>query len=69
MSAAPFRVGLLGHGTVGSAFASLLAERADAIGAATGRRPEIAGILTRSRGSYDEILASSDAVVELIGGI
>ena len=69
MSAAPFRVGLLGHGTVGSAFASLLAERADAIGAATGRRPEIAGILTRSRGSFDEILASSDAVVELMGGI
>jgi homoserine dehydrogenase len=51
MSAAPFRVGLLGHGTVGSAFASLLAERAEAIEAATGRRPEIAGILTRSRGS------------------
>ena len=42
MTAAPFRVGLLGHGTVGSAFDSLLAERADAIAAATGRRPEIA---------------------------
>ena len=69
MSAAPFRVGLLGHGTVGSAFASLLAERAVAIEAATGRRPEIAGVLTRSRGSFDDILASSDAVVELMGGI
>jgi len=69
MSAAPFRVGLLGHGTVGSAFASLLAERAAAIEAATGRRPEIAGVLTRSRGSFDDILASSDAVVELMGGI
>ena len=69
MSAAPFRVGLLGHGTVGSAVASLLAERAAAIEAATGRRPEIAGVLTRSRGSFDDILASSDAVVELIGGI
>ena len=69
MSAAPFRVGLLGHGTVGSAFDSLLAERAGAIAAATGRRPELAGVLTRSRGSFDEILESADAVVELIGGI
>jgi homoserine dehydrogenase len=69
MSAAPFRVGLLGHGTVGSAFASLLAERAAAIEAATGRRPEVSGVLTRSRGSFDEILASSDAIVELMGGI
>ena len=69
MTAAPFRVGLLGHGTVGSAFDSLLAERAEAIAAATGRRPEIAGVLTRSRGSFDEILESSDAIVELIGGI
>ena len=31
MSAAPFRVGLLGHGTVGSAFATLLGERAATI--------------------------------------
>ena len=69
MTAAPFRVGLLGHGTVGSAFDSLLAERAGAIALATGRRPEVAGVLTRSRGSFDEILASADAVVELIGGI
>jgi homoserine dehydrogenase len=66
---APFRVGLLGHGTVGSAFAALLGERADAIATATGRRPEIAGVLTRSRGSFGEILADSDAVVELIGGV
>src|SRR6185295_10009046 len=64
-----YRVGLLGHGTVGAAFEALLAERADAIAVATGRRPEIAGVLTRSRGSFDEILAASDAVVELIGGI
>jgi homoserine dehydrogenase len=69
MTAAPFRVGLLGHGTVGSAFDSLLAERAEAIAAATGRRPELAGVLTRSRGSFDEILESADAIVELIGGI
>ena len=64
-----FRVGLLGHGTVGSAFADLLAERADAIATATGRRPELSGILTRSRGSFDDILARSDAIVELIGGL
>jgi homoserine dehydrogenase len=65
----PFRVGLLGHGTVGSAFAALLAERADSIATATGRRPEVSGILTRSRGRFGEILSGSDAVVELIGGL
>jgi homoserine dehydrogenase len=64
-----FRVGLLGHGTVGSAFHELLEERAEAIEAATGTRPEIAGVLTRSRGDFDEIIANSDLVVELIGGI
>jgi homoserine dehydrogenase len=67
--AEPFRVGLLGQGTVGSAFAALLAERADAIATATGRRPELSGVLTRSRGAFEEILAGSDAIVELIGGI
>jgi homoserine dehydrogenase len=40
-----------------------------AIAAATGRRPELAGVLTRSRGSFEAILESADAVVELIGGI
>jgi homoserine dehydrogenase len=64
-----FRVGLLGHGTVGSAFHALLDERAGAIEAAVGVRPEIAGVLTRSRGDLDEILANSDLVVELIGGV
>jgi homoserine dehydrogenase len=65
----PFRVGLLGHGTVGSAFAALLGERADTIEAEVGRRPELAGILTRSRGDFADILARSDLVVELMGGI
>ena len=46
----PVRIGLLGRGTVGGAFAELLAERADAVEAATGRRPEISGVLTRERG-------------------
>jgi homoserine dehydrogenase len=69
MTTAPFRVGLLGHGTVGSAFATLLGERADSIASAVGRRPELSGVLTRSRGAFDEVLSSSDAIVELIGGI
>jgi homoserine dehydrogenase len=64
-----FRVGLLGHGTVGSAFEELLGNRADAIAAASGRRPEISGVLTRSRGSFDDILEGADAIVELIGGL
>ena len=44
-----FSVGLLGHGTVGSAFAVLLEERADAIARITGLRPRVSGVLTRSR--------------------
>jgi len=67
--AVPFRIGLLGRGTVGGAFFELLAERADAIAAETGRRPEIAGVLTRSQGDFDEILAGSDLIVEVMGGI
>ncbi len=64
-----FRVGLLGHGTVGSAFEALVRERAEAIAAITGLRPEVSGVLTRSRGSFEEILEGSDLIVELIGGI
>jgi homoserine dehydrogenase len=67
--AGPFRVGLLGHGTVGGAFARLLGERADAIEAEIGRRPEISGVLTRGRGDFDDILERSDLIVELMGGI
>jgi len=66
--AEPVRIGLLGRGTVGGAFAALLGERAGAIEAVTGRRPELAGPLTRSEGDFGEILARSDLVVELIGG-
>jgi homoserine dehydrogenase len=69
MSNGPFRVGLLGHGTVGSAFAGLLEQRADAIEAEVGRRPELSGVLTRSRGAFDDIVARSDLIVELMGGI
>ncbi|HKG03734.1 MAG TPA: homoserine dehydrogenase [Conexibacter sp.] len=64
-----FRVGLLGHGTVGAAFAELLPQRADAVAAVTGLRPEFSGVLTRSQGDFDAILADSDLIVELIGGI
>jgi homoserine dehydrogenase len=64
-----FRVGLLGHGTVGSAFARLLPAHADRIELITGARPELAGIVTTSRGSFEELLAGSDLIVELMGGI
>ena len=64
----PFRVGLLGHGTVGSAFHELLEQRADAIAAEVGRRPEVSGVLTRSRGDFAELLEGSDLIVELMGG-
>jgi homoserine dehydrogenase len=64
----PIRIGLLGRGTVGGAFAELVEARAAAVEAATGRRPQIAGVLTREGGDFDEILAGSDLIVELIGG-
>jgi homoserine dehydrogenase len=64
----PIRIGLLGRGTVGGAFAELVSERADAVERVTGRRPEIAGVLTRSGGDAAEIVEASDLVVELMGG-
>ena len=64
----PVRIGLLGRGNVGGAFAELLAERADAVEAATGRRPEISGVLTREEGDFGAILERSDLIVELMGG-
>jgi len=66
---APFRIGLLGHGTVGAAFAQLLEARAGQVEAVTGLRPELTGVLTRSRGDFEEILAGSDLIVEVIGGL
>src|SRR3954451_15133698 len=62
------RIGLLGRGTVGAAFAELVEVRAEAVEAATGRRPQISGVLTRESGDYGEILTNSDLIVELIGG-
>ena len=64
-----FRVGLLGHGTVGSAFAELLPVEADRIELITGLRPELSGVVTRRRGSFEELLDRSDLIVELIGGV
>jgi homoserine dehydrogenase len=66
---AVYRIGLLGHGTVGAAFHALLEERALAIAEATGLRPEISGVMTRSRGDIEDIVERSDLVVELIGGV
>src|ERR1700761_420992 len=66
----PFRIGLLGHGTVGAAFDELLAQRAGRIQAITGLRPVLSGVLTRSGGgTFDELLERSDMIVELIGGL
>jgi homoserine dehydrogenase len=64
-----FRIGLLGRGTVGGAFAELLPRQADRIALITGLRPSICGVLTRSAGSFEEILEEADLIVELMGGI
>jgi homoserine dehydrogenase len=61
-------IGLLGRGTVGDAFRGLLDERSDMVAEVTGRRPKLSGVLSRSEGNFDEILAASDVIVELIGG-
>jgi homoserine dehydrogenase len=63
------KVGILGRGTVGGAFRKLLGERADMVEEVSGRRPEVAGVLSSQDGNFDEILADSEIVVELIGGI
>jgi homoserine dehydrogenase len=65
----PFRIGLLGHGTVGAAFAELLEARAGEVEAVTGLRPQLSGVLTRSRGDFGEILDGSDLIVEVMGGL
>ena len=64
-----FRVGVLGRGTVGAAFVSLLPGHAERIELITGLRPAISGVLTRGDGSFEQILERSDLIVELIGGI
>ncbi|MEK6251810.1 MAG: homoserine dehydrogenase [Actinomycetota bacterium] len=53
---------------MGGAFADLVEQRADAVEEATGRRPEIGGVLTRSDGQAEQIIEGCDLVVELMGG-
>ena len=53
---------------MGAAFADLVEQRADAVEEATGRRPEIGGVLTRSDGQAEQIIEGCDLVVELMGG-
>ncbi|HSD23850.1 MAG TPA: homoserine dehydrogenase [Solirubrobacterales bacterium] len=62
------RVGILGRGTVGGAFRELLEQRADMVEEVSGRRPEVAGVLSSKQGDFDEILGASEIIVELIGG-
>jgi homoserine dehydrogenase len=69
LSSERFRVGLLGHGTVGRAFADLLPAHAERIERITGLRPELSGVLTTSDGSFEQILEESDLIVELMGGL
>jgi homoserine dehydrogenase len=64
-----FRIGLLGHGTVGGAVEKLILKRSERLYELTGLRPQISGILTRSRGDFNEILKNSDVIVETIGGL
>lgn len=63
------RIGLLGRGTVGSAFVDELNDLADSIAGTVGIKPVLAGVLRRSEGSFEQILQDSDVVVELMGGL
>jgi homoserine dehydrogenase len=63
------KIGVLGAGTVGSAFIDLIAQRAEVIQAETGVRPEISGVLTRSKGNGEQIVDEADVIVELMGGL
>ena len=62
-------IGILGRGTVGAAFHRLLEERAEMVEEVSGRRPRVSGTLTSTKGDFDEILAASEIIVELIGGL
>ena len=68
MSDELLKIGLLGRGTVGAAFAELVEERADEVARSTGRRPVISGALTRSEGDAEAIIAEADLIVEVMGG-
>ena len=84
MTRPPFRVGIAGLGTVGSAVLGILARRADGLAARTGRAIEVTAVSARDRGRdrghdlsrpawFDDPVALArspeiDCVVELIGG-
>jgi homoserine dehydrogenase len=81
----PVRIGLLGCGNVGAAFAALVAERADAVEALTGLRLEVARVAVRSVSRARSVALDPavlthdtaavvtdpaiDVVVEVMGGI
>jgi homoserine dehydrogenase len=80
----PVRIGLLGCGTVGQAFARMISEQGDTIARASGRRLELGPILVRDtarpRAGIDPSLFTSDPrdvlagpgvdlIVEVMGGI
>jgi homoserine dehydrogenase len=66
-----FRIGVLGRGTVGAAFVVLLEQHAERIERITGLRPVLSGVVSRAVDSpaFAEVLAGSDLIVELIGGL
>ena len=63
----PFRIGLLGHGTVGAAFETLLADRAEHVAAITGLRPQISGVLNARRAMIAIFAAASLPVTSSVG--
>jgi homoserine dehydrogenase len=62
------RIGLLGRGTVGSAFADELHDLGPSISHDHNIDLKLIGVLRRSEGDFEEILAGSDVIVELMGG-
>lgn len=62
------RIGLLGRGTVGSAFVEEIEANRKSLVNNLGVKPSITGVLRRSEGSFEEILENSDVIVELMGG-
>ena len=62
------KVGILGKGTVGAAFRDLLEQRVDMVEEVSGRRPEVSGVISSKEGDFDQVLAGSEVIVELIGG-
>jgi homoserine dehydrogenase len=62
------RIGLLGRGTVGSAFVNELQDLGPSIARDQGIDLKLTGVLRRSEGDFNEILESSNVIVELMGG-